>query len=156
MGDNRADRTVSLHHKVLKDYTFSDGTQLKAGSYTCTPSTALLHSSTLYPNPTQFDVYRFFNLRQQPGGEGMYQFCSSSDNYFGFGLGAHICPGRFLASHELKLVLVALLRGYDLRFGEEEVRRWEGRGRPKNHTFEDHIAPDGKARVEFRRRKVVR
>ena len=74
------------------------------------------------PPPTQFEGFRFANLRGVEGqGRG-----------FAFGHGNHACPGRFFAMYMIKAVMIEVLRNYDVRlegdvdgFGGEERRSAE-------------------------------
>ena len=70
----------------------------------------------LYPDPDTFDAHRF--LRKREAGDKSSQFVQSSPGYHVFGGGRHICPGRFFASNELKLVMAHVLLKYDIRLAE--------------------------------------
>ncbi|PQE08811.1 cytochrome p450 monooxygenase protein [Rutstroemia sp. NJR-2017a WRK4] len=106
--------------------------------------------------PTEFSPFRFASLREIPGHESKHQFVTTSHDSLNFGHGSHACPGRFFAGTEIKVVLVELLRNWDLRLpAQEEGKEKEGRERrPKNFTQEVSIMPNPFAEVEFRRRRV--
>jgi len=80
-----------------------------------------LWDPALYPNPDQFDGYRF--LRKRKAGDKTSQFPQSSPDYNVFGGGRHLCPGRFLASNELKLTVAHILLNYDIRLAEGYVSK---------------------------------
>lgn len=46
-------------------YTFQDGTHVAWGDWACVPQRALMRDSTVYPNATSFDGYRFLSSSGQ-------------------------------------------------------------------------------------------
>lgn len=66
-----------------------------------------------YPNPYQFDAYRF--LRRREAGDTSSQFVQSGADYHVFGGGRHICPGRFFANNIMKLAICHILLKYNVR-----------------------------------------
>ncbi|KAI9315675.1 cytochrome P450, partial [Dichotomocladium elegans] len=52
-----------------------------------------------------------------------------SRDYINFGLGRHLCPGRFFAVHELKIVLITVLRNYHVSTASGKPPR------PVHHLF---------------------
>jgi len=52
-------RTVSTLRVVLKDFTFSDGVRIPAGTLICLPLYATHHDERKYPDPFTFDPTRF-------------------------------------------------------------------------------------------------
>ena len=63
-----------------------------------------------------------------------------------FGSGRNACPGRWFASHFIKLVLVAVL-------GRYEVMLKEGEGRPKSVVFQINQFPDTKGEIMFKNKQ---
>jgi cytochrome P450 len=72
-------------------------------------------------------------MREEPGESNKWQLATAHASNMGFGLGRHVCPGRFFAVHHIKISLCHLLLKYDWRFVpgadaaqydfEESVRR---------------------------------
>jgi len=62
-----------------------------------------------------------------------------------FGIGRHACPGRWFASHEIKLILAAFLSKYDIKLKE-------GESRPKKFIFQIMNSPNPNAEVLIRKR----
>lgn len=60
-----------------------------------------------------------------------------------FGGGRHACPGRWFASHQIKMVLAAMI-------GRYEVRLKDGEGRPESIVFQTNQFPDPKAEILFK------
>ena len=60
-----------------------------------------------------------------------------------FGSGRHACPGRWFASHQIKLVLAAVIDRYQLRLKD-------GEGRPRSIVFQTNQFPDPKAEILFK------
>lgn len=48
--------------------------------------------------PSEFDGFRFYNLRKMPGKENKQLFVTVSPESLTFGYGNHACPGRFFAA----------------------------------------------------------
>lgn len=101
----------------------------------------------VYPEPEKYDVYRFLNLRSQPGQENAHQFVTTSPQHMLFGHGAHACPGRFFASNEMKIALCQLLLKYDWKLCEGQSER------PMNLQVDQGFLTDPSAKVMMRRRK---
>ena len=104
-----------MERAALKDTTLPDGSIIPRGSHIMVDSTGLCDSAA-YPNADQFDARRF--LRKREAGDKGSQFVQSGGDYHVFGGGRHICPGRFFASNELKLILAHVLLKYDIRLAE--------------------------------------
>ncbi|KAH6632069.1 cytochrome P450 [Chaetomium tenue] len=132
---------VALERVALKDITLPDGKVIPRGAHIMVDSTDLWNPA-VYPNPDQFDARRFLRKRQE--GDKASQFVQSSPTYNVFGGGRHICPGRFLASNELKLALAHILLKYDIRLGEG--------CEPKNLQHGFYVIGDPSVRLEVRRR----
>ena len=67
-----------------------------------------------------------------------------------FGYGRFACPGRFFASMQSKLILIDVIRKYDLSLMEEEGGR-----RPANMKFADANVPDPAVKILLRARRDV-
>lgn len=100
----------------MQDITLSDDIHLKRDSVTLIMSR--LRDPEVYENPDEYDGYRFYRLRQQPGKENTSQLVTTSPDYLPFGHGQHACPGRFFAAQEIKVVLCQLLLKYDWHLPE--------------------------------------
>ena len=96
-------------------------------------------------DPNKFDGLRWFNMRQQEGSAHKMQFVSTDKWTLHFGHGRHACPGRFLASNTIKVMLGQLLLDYDFRFPPEQ-------GRPEDVHAHEYVFPNPAGRVLFRRR----
>ncbi|ESZ92637.1 hypothetical protein SBOR_6971 [Sclerotinia borealis F-4128] len=102
--------------------------------------------------PSTFSPFRYASLRTAPGNESKYQFVTTSKESMNFGHGNHACPGRFFAGTEIKVVMVELLRRWDVRLiGDEQG---VGGERPGNSVYDTTISPNPFAELEFRRRRV--
>lgn len=74
---------------VLRDFTFSDGTYLPAGTFVSTPAQATHYDGKYYTDPEVFNPWRFAEMRG-PDGKGMkYQLVTTSTEYMAFGHGRH-------------------------------------------------------------------
>ncbi|KAF5335055.1 hypothetical protein D9758_016332 [Tetrapyrgos nigripes] len=136
--------------KVMKDFTFSDGTRLPAGSTVCIPVWAMHHDERHYEDPNEFKPFRFSDMRDiEENGNIKHQMITPNSDYFLFGTGRHACPGRFFAVNELKTLLAHTLLTYDVKLEgfSKEV--------PEPTLFTSAIIPNQKAKVLFRKRIMM-
>lgn len=133
---------ASLHRRVERPVTLSDGTHLPKGCITAFP-TLVMHDPEIYgPNPLRFDGRRYLRMRQQPGQENKGQFVTTSADHFGFGHGKFACPGRFMAANVLKIMIVHLLLRYD----------WKLADGARKSLVESELRPDPSTAVLCKRR----
>ena len=93
----------------------SVGPRIPCGTLCAVSADRVNMSPEYYPEPTKFDGYRFYRMRQAPGGEYKHQLVSTSDAEINFSLGGRACPGRIFFSALEKVVLAHLLTHYDIR-----------------------------------------
>jgi len=121
------------------------------------PSTSSNHPLLAPSQPPleEFHPFRFAELRTQPGQENGNQFVTSDPNNINFGYGRNVCPGRFFASNEIKVILIEVLRRYDIGLGPNGEGAASGGGlytRPEIQEFGPNFMPDTKAAVWMRER----
>ncbi|KAG0164864.1 hypothetical protein DFQ28_009584 [Apophysomyces sp. BC1034] len=91
--------------KVLQDFTFANGYQVPKGRTVQTTNRLLnLGLNTEQDTLQGMDPTRSLNRGST----------TPARDFVTFGLGKHLCPGRFFAVHEIKLSLVSLLRQYNI------------------------------------------
>ncbi|PFH59494.1 hypothetical protein XA68_12254 [Ophiocordyceps unilateralis] len=130
----------ALARLVLKPYTFSNGLHVPQGTYIFTPNSPLLEDERFYKDPGQFDGLRFARMRNDVKLKASCPLTSTSEHSMHFGIGRNACPGRFMVSDEVKLVMIHLLLNMELameNFGP----------RPKNVAFGKFMLPDMKAKI---------
>ncbi|KAG6887831.1 hypothetical protein C0995_012331 [Termitomyces sp. Mi166 len=138
---------LTMQRKVLKDFTFSDGTVVPKGHIVAVPNFAIHHDEENYTDASVFDGFRFSKMRElQAEGFSKHQMVALSCDYIVFGHGKHACPGRFFAVNELKALLVHTLLNYDVAFENDGPR-------PANSAFNSRISPNPKTLVMFRKRR---
>jgi cytochrome P450 len=92
---------ITFYRKTLKPNTLSDGTHLPVNTYLFSPSAAISGDPSVYERPEEFDGLGFYKLRQRsPKGDMRYQLTSTSSTPMNFGLGRHVCPGRWLTGYD--------------------------------------------------------
>ena len=111
-----------MRRVATADLKLSDGTYIPKDTY-LSVSSERMWDSEIYPNPLEFDGYRFLKLREVPGHETSAQVVSPSPEHMGFGFGRHACPGRFFAINEVKIALSHILLKYEFKLAEGSVPR---------------------------------
>ncbi|KLU85161.1 hypothetical protein MAPG_04191 [Magnaporthiopsis poae ATCC 64411] len=111
--------TAAMSRYVNETVTLEDGTLLPKGELVAVDATNLSNPEK-YKNPDKFDMRRFLDIRQnEPGGEHRAQLVSGVADHITFGYGRHICPGRFFAANEIKMILCFLIINYDWKFAPD-------------------------------------
>ncbi|KAH9981729.1 hypothetical protein BJV77DRAFT_355174 [Russula vinacea] len=77
--------------------------------------------------------------------QAKHQAVSTSSEHLFFGYGRHLCPGRFFAVNELKMLFAHIVATYDVKFEE-------GKG-VLGETCFGRLRLPGKANVMFRTRQ---
>ncbi|KAG5977226.1 hypothetical protein E4U56_000191 [Claviceps arundinis] len=137
---------ASLARVALKGFTFSNGLHIPKGGVIFTPNSPIFEDERFYPNSKTFDGFRFSRMRGDPKLESLCDLTATNEQSMHFGTGRHACPGRFMASDEVKLAVVFILQNFDIameNFGP----------RPKNHAFGKFMLPDMAAKIWLRESK---
>ncbi|KAF2436506.1 cytochrome P450 [Tothia fuscella] len=138
------------------------GWRLPYGAYVGVDVHSIQHDDEIYENAAAFDAFRFARAREEEyssdgsstGGQTekkssleskKLSLSTTSGTFLPFGHGRHACPGRFLVSHELKMLLTYATMHYEI----EQLDT-----RPPNTWFGQHVIPDMKATIRVRRRKA--
>ena len=96
-------------------------------------------------DPMTFDGLRFFEERKKPGESNKHQFATTSNTNMHFGHGKFSCPGRFLASNTIKLVMINLLLKYDFELEDDyNVKR------PDHLCVHEFVFPNPWAKIKLR------
>ena len=76
---------------ALRPFTFSNGMTIPAGALVAVPASAAHRDERIYPNPDEFDGFRFSKLRESEGSDATsrYQVISTSTEHLAFALGKH-------------------------------------------------------------------
>ena len=162
-----------MHRIVKEPLTLSDGLHLPRGVHICFPSGPISKDPALVSNPATFDGFRWcwdpadrtalrpVNIisngdvgeekREQDGTpqapSPTTRFISISPSNMHFGFGRQACPGRFFAASTIKAIMSRIIMNYEFKFEGDRVG-W----RPANIGIGEHIFPNTKTRVLFRKR----
>lgn len=140
-----------MARRVMKPFTFKNGVHLQEGSWIFTPNSPLLEEDRFYEHASRFDGFRFARMREKEEEDPrLHLGCaltSTSEHNLQFGDGKHTCPGRFMASDEIKLMVAFIVMNYEVAF--------ENMGpRPRNVTIGKFIFPDTRADIRVRSAKI--
>jgi len=136
---------VAFNRVVQKPITLSDGTHLPKGTHFGMASVPLVFDEALVDKPHTFDGFRSYRKRLETGESHRHQFATTDANSLHFGHGKYACPGRFLASNEIKTMLAHVLMEYDFKF-------LPGQSRPPNQSVNEYIFPDPAGQLLFKQR----
>jgi cytochrome P450 len=74
----------------MRPFTFSNGVTIPAGTLVSAPSGTIHKDGELYPNPEEFDGFRFVKLRElNVDAMARHQAFSTSPDHLTFGYGRH-------------------------------------------------------------------
>ncbi|KAL0578516.1 hypothetical protein V5O48_003459 [Marasmius crinis-equi] len=138
---------TGMNRKTRKDYRFSSGVVIPAGTTVGVAAYHLHHSEEAYPAPYSFIPRRFADLRDKEGEAIKHHMVTPTTNWVTFGAGKHACPGRFFAVNEIKALLVHVLMNYD-------VKLKDGNEFPPEICFAGFVTPNSKAKLLFRKRRT--
>jgi ent-kaurene oxidase len=109
------------------------------------PSTSHLQDDIAPPGHGSFDGFRYYKKRLDPGYTVRYQYASTDKSHIHFGHGKYACPGRLVASNEIKMFIGMMLMKYDFKFPEEQTR-------PLDKTILELSFQDPDARIMIKER----
>ncbi|KAF2704335.1 cytochrome P450 [Pleomassaria siparia CBS 279.74] len=139
--------------QALKPFSFSDGTKLAKGDWTCVPVKAMLHDAQYFPDPLGFNGFRFVSPEQHPETlrtitqpEGPSRAVDISPNFHYWGIGGIVCPGRFYVAVAMKLVLAHILQNYDIDLVDKDAQQ--------SDIWRTYILPKEKIQVRFTPRAI--
>ncbi|KAF5350899.1 hypothetical protein D9758_010538 [Tetrapyrgos nigripes] len=130
---------LGLSRKVMKDFTFSNGTTVPVGTILSAANWAMHRDDGIYPDSLDFKPWRFSYMRHQEGESIKHQFVTPTLEWMLFGQGKHACPGRFFAAAELKSLVAHILLNYDIKFANDS------RELPPLTKFLEHTSADWNA-----------
>ncbi|KAG6901453.1 hypothetical protein C0995_011749 [Termitomyces sp. Mi166 len=129
--------TLACYRRVRKPFVFSNGTCIPTGMTIAVASWSTHMDNSIYPNAATFDAFRYVDEDSQ--------MVTPSPNFLAFGIGRHMCPGRFFTVVILKAMMSHVLMNYDVKL-ESNVER------PKSSWFLTDYVPNSTANVMFRKR----
>lgn len=99
------------------------------------------------PDATTFDPHRFLRMRQE-GNLTHSQMISVADEMMPFGNGVHVCPGRFLATDGMKMMIMHLVYRYEFKYPKGVTSR------PENGKGHHTMLPCSTMPLLFKEKKV--
>nr|Q56RZ1.1 RecName: Full=Cytochrome P450 monooxygenase ltmK; AltName: Full=Lolitrem B biosynthesis cluster 1 protein K [Epichloe festucae Fl1]Q56RZ5.1 RecName: Full=Cytochrome P450 monooxygenase ltmK; AltName: Full=Lolitrem B biosynthesis cluster 1 protein K [Epichloe festucae var. lolii]AAW88512.1 P450 monooxygenase [Epichloe festucae var. lolii]AAW88516.1 P450 monooxygenase [Epichloe festucae]AGN73069.1 P450 monooxygenase [Epichloe hybrida] len=103
--------------------TLQDGTHVPYNTLLCVAPHAISNDPDVIEDPTSFNGLRYYEQRcRDASQEKKHQYATTDKSHLHFGYGTWACPGRFLASDMLKVILTMLLLQYDIRSPERAKR----------------------------------
>ncbi|KAL8879772.1 MAG: hypothetical protein Q9198_002682 [Flavoplaca austrocitrina] len=119
--------SLSVQRKILRDFTFADGTHVPAGNVICVPQQAVMRDSKYYDRPDDFLPFRFAKERGV-GNAATQKFTDLKPHFYLWGATAqpwyvllHLSaygmsgPGRWYTSVVMQQFFVNLLTKYNFK-----------------------------------------
>ncbi|KAL5355887.1 cytochrome P450 [Aspergillus floccosus] len=103
---------------VKKGFQFKNGLWIPKGTVLFTPNAPMLLDKEYIQDPHVFDGFRFYDLARDSKTPEAFKYTSTNPHYLQFGDGKHVCPGRFFAADELRLILAYLLFHFEIKLQE--------------------------------------
>ncbi|KAG2116230.1 cytochrome P450 [Suillus cothurnatus] len=132
--------SLGFFRQAMRDLSLSDGTFLPKDCIIAVSLLPFHRDSTVYDHPDEFRPFRFSDNPE-------HSMTTITPQWLFFGYGRHMCPGRFLLTHQLKVMFAYMIYTYDIRLGDE----WTSR--PPNFIFGEGVVPNLSAHVSYRRRQ---
>ncbi|EED24635.1 cytochrome P450, putative [Talaromyces stipitatus ATCC 10500] len=105
-----------------------NGVVLPKGTKIATDMHNMHRDEEIYKDANTFNPFRL----DPSTGQRMLPAVETSENFLPFGHGRHGCPGRYFASHEIKLIIATIILRYNVKFLEK---------RPPNVWMGDSMIP---------------
>ncbi|THU98259.1 cytochrome P450 [Dendrothele bispora CBS 962.96] len=80
---------AAMNRLCLKDFTFSDGTVVPAGTFVSAASNATHNDENIYPDAHKFNGFRFAEMKSEKGEEMGQNMVKPNNEYMIFGNGKH-------------------------------------------------------------------
>ncbi|KAI8959969.1 cytochrome P450 [Daldinia sp. FL1419] len=140
---------LSFNRKVRDQVTLSNGVAIPPGTFISTPAYwAARDLDGLASDGEVFDPWRWLHLREEAERRGKstvpYLSSTPSSHDLHWGYGRNACPGRFMASAEVKLLLAWVLWHFDVCFPEGRTLR------PESLFIDERVIPDPRQEIGFR------
>ena len=140
---------VMMNRVVLRDdYAFSDGTKIPVGTNLSVSVSHIHLNPDNYEDPLKFDGFRFCKMKDTAEAAGFsdkkFDIVTTGLQHLAFGHGRHVCPGRFFAATQLKMMLAYVVTTYDLKLVDGV--------RPQDVFIMHTCLPNPTAEILFRRR----
>ncbi|OJJ60291.1 hypothetical protein ASPSYDRAFT_86886 [Aspergillus sydowii CBS 593.65] len=126
--------------------TLPNGLFLPYGTKIGIPQYAVHRDSDLYPNPDEYNPYRFYKPDATSTERRENSMTNTSESYVVFGHGRRQCPGRWIFAHIFKVLIAEMLLNYEIKpFAT----------RPKIHRWGRFQLPPLTTKLTVRRRKLA-
>ncbi|KAK9438637.1 P450 monooxygenase [Metarhizium brunneum] len=113
--------------KAPAGITLQDGTHVPYGTQLCIPPHSISSDPTVLEDAQSFNGLRYYEQRRRdPGQENKHQYATTDKIHLHFGYGKWACPGRFMASDMMKMIVATLLLRYDIKYPDGKARPTNG------------------------------
>ncbi|KAH9925314.1 cytochrome P450 [Fomitopsis serialis] len=117
---------LALPHMAMQDDTY-DGYHIPKGATIIANSWAILHDSSIYPDPFEVKPERYLDRKRED--------INPDPETWSFGYGRRVCPGQILANDTVFLVTATILATFNIT----NARTLDGHAIDKNVDYEGGI-----------------
>ncbi|KAI1078152.1 cytochrome P450 [Whalleya microplaca] len=89
------------------------------GTTLALPMESIHYDEDTYPDASRFNPFRFTS--EDTGSTTAKPTTTADDKFLSFGTSRNPCPGRFLAVHEMKLIVASMLLNYDIEYTKTKL-----------------------------------
>ena len=100
-----------MHRVALKDFTFSNGVVIPAGTTVAVPMYAVHHDESIWPDPFKFDPYRSSRLREHDVDDVKQQMVTPTPDFLPWGYGKHAWYAALFCLQAQNKCRIAVLDG---------------------------------------------
>lgn len=137
----------NLERTALKNVTLPNGEIISKGTQVTIPSQPMWSTEQWGDDAGMWNPYRYHSVAEK------MNLVSSNNKHYAFGMGRFICPGRFFVAAEIKVLLVKVLMGSNLRIRPDQIDGGVGKnGMVEWKAFGFEQIADGDIVVEVRKR----
>lgn len=142
---------VTPQRIAMVPITLKDGTHIPVGTRVAWAGPQHSSDPRTTPDPAKFDPMRNYRKRHAgTDGENLNRFMAGQtdrDN-MSFGYGNQICPGRYFAIFEIKMMLMRLLQAFDFAAPPGKGKNWS-----RTIYADENVILDPFAKVMMRKRQ---
>ncbi|EDN95672.1 predicted protein [Sclerotinia sclerotiorum 1980 UF-70] len=137
--------SFTMARKVLKPFTFADGTHVPKNNWICAPQHVMNLDEANYSSPHTFDPFRFVPSPEASVEEvHASKFTTPSHNFLYWSGPKRPCTGRYFVSVTSKMILAEFITSYEFKLENPNL--------PECFAWNHMLLPHPRTKILFRRK----